>query len=808
MHKLKYLSCIVLTAASVQFAVGQHISRKTEAINQNWTFHLGHVKNANETAFDDGSWRKLNLPHDWSIEGSFSKDHPATPGGGALPGGTGWYRKSFTVPAASKGKTVFIDFDGVYRNSEVWINGHYLGKRPNGYISFRYDISDYLNYGKDNVLSVKVDNSEQPNSRWYSGSGIYRSVWLTTTGNVFVDQYGSQITTPQVTEANASVVVKTTINNKLAMGKKVTLKTSLVNAQGKVVAQQSSVVILSAQATEFTQNFKVDKPALWSDKNPNLYKAVIKIVDGKTELDAYTSNFGIRYFNFDKDKGFTLNGKPLKIKGVCNHHDLGALGSAFNVRATQRQLELLKEMGCNGIRTSHNPPAPQLLDLCDQMGFIVMDEAFDMWKKGKNKFDYSLDWDKWHVQDLKDQVKRDRNHPSVFVWSIGNEISEQWSKDAADTSGRAIARELASIVRQLDDRPITSANNEVNPSNNLILSGALDLIGYNYNHDKFDKFHETYPGKKLIASETVSALQTRGHYDMPSDSMRIWPTAWDKPLLTGNADLSCSAYDNCRTPWGSTHEETMKVFTKYDHVSGMFIWTGFDYLGEPTPYPWPARSSYFGIIDLAGFPKDVYYMYQSQWTDKPVLHVFPHWNWKAGQTVDVWAYYNNADEVELLLNGRSLGVRKKDTDQFHVVWRVPFEAGTLKAISRKDGKLVLTKEVSTAGKAAKIILTADRSKIKANGEDLSFITAKIVDANGNMVPDADNELTFKVDGEAFIAAVDNGSPTSMESFKADHRKVFNGLALAILQAKNKTGKVTFTATADGLPTTSLQIELN
>ncbi|MCO4291571.1 DUF4982 domain-containing protein [Solitalea sp. MAHUQ-68] len=804
MHKIKYLSCILLAVVNLQIAVAQNNSRKIESFNQNWKFYLGNATNATESSFDDAKWRTLNLPHDWSIEGSFSKDHPATPGGGALPGGTGWYRKTFTIPQTSKGKSVFINFDGVYRNSEVWINGHYLGKRPNGYISFQYDLSDYLNFDKANVLVVKVDNAEQPNSRWYSGSGIYRNVSLITTGKVFVDKYGSHITTPAVSEQKAEVVVKTTLKNKLKESQKVIVKTILYNAKGKTVAEATASTVLSGTSAEITQNFNVANPSLWSDVTPSLYKAVTRIQSGSAVLDQYETSFGIRYFSFDKDKGFSLNGKLLKIKGVCNHHDLGALGSAFNVRAAQRQLELLKKMGCNGIRTSHNPPAPQLLDLCDQMGFIVMDEAFDMWKKEKNKFDYHLDWDEWHVRDLEDQVMRDRNHPCVFIWSIGNEIPEQWSKEG-DSTGRIIARELASIVRKLDNRPITSANNEVNPSNSIIQSGALDLIGYNYNHDKFGKFHETYPGKKFIASETVSALQTRGHYDMPSDSMRIWPTAWDKPLLTGNADLTCSAYDNCRTPWGSTHEETLKVFANLDHVSGMFIWTGFDYLGEPTPYPWPARSSYFGIIDLAGFPKDVYYLYQSVWTDKPVLHIFPHWNWKAGQTVDVWAYFNNADEVELYLNGKSQGVRKKTNDDMHVVWRLPFEAGTLKAVSRKGGKEVLTKEISTAGKAAKIVLTADRNKIKANGVDLSFVTAKIVDANGNMVPDADNQLSFTVKGEAFIAGVDNGSPTSMESFKDTNRKAFNGLALAIVQAKNKSGKVIFTANAEGLPSASLEL---
>jgi beta-galactosidase len=466
-------------------------------------------------------------------------------------------------------------------------------------------------------------------------------------------------------------------------------------------------------------------------------------------------------------------------------------------------------MGINGIRTSHNPPAPELLDLCDKMGFIVMDEAFDMWKKPKNPYDYHLYWDEWHKKDLEDQVLRDRNHPSVFIWSIGNEIPEQWAgQDGKDTSGTVIARELAAIVHSLDTtRPITSAMDHPDPQNAIYSSGALDLVGFNYHHREYKTFPQKFPGKKFIATETVSSLNTRGHYDMPSDSIRRWPERWDKPFNEGNPDTTCSAYDNCSAPWGSSHEETLKELLRYDFASGMFIWTGFDYIGEPTPYQWPARSSYFGIVDLAGFPKDVYYLYQSLFTDKTVLHIFPHWNWKMGQTIDVWAYYNNADEVELFLNGRSLGTRKKQGDDLHVMWRVVYESGTLKAVSRKNGKVVLTKEIKTAGRPAKIILSADRKIISADGKDLSFITIAIVDKEGNMVPGANNLVKFTITGEGFIAGVDNGSETSMESFKASERKAFNGLCLAVIQAKEKAGKVELNATSDGLSSANLTIEV-
>jgi len=486
------------------------------------------------------------------------------------------------------------------------------------------------------------------------------------------------------------------------------------------------------------------------------------------------------------------------------------LGTAINERALQRQLEILKAMGCNAIRTSHNPPAPELLDLCDRMGFIVLDEAFDMWKLEKTKYDYHLYWDEWHKKDLEDMVLRDRNHPSVMIWSIGNEINEGWnSKDTTlNNPGAKIAVELAAIIHALDTtRPITSALNNPNPSNPIYFSGALDLVGYNYDNNNLVNFHKRFPGKKFLGTETVSALETRGHYDiyLPSDSIRRWPIAWDKPFISGNADLTVSAYDQVSAPWGSTHEEAWKVFKKYDFLSGQFIWTGFDYIGEPTPYPWPARSSYFGIIDLAGFPKDVYYMYQSEWMDKKVLHVFPHWNWKMGDTVDIWAYYNHADEVELYLNGKSLGTRSKSGDDLHVKWRVPFDPGILKAISRKNGQTVLTQEIKTAGKPAKIILIADRKSIKPDAKDLSFVTIKIVDANGVMVPDANNHVQLNITDNGSIIGVDNGSETSMESFKAHERNAFNGLALVVVQSKEKPGNIIVTASSPGLESARLQI---
>ena len=792
-------------------------SRQILDFNEGWRFFLGDDPKAAQEVYPDQSWRQLDLPHDFSIEGNFSKSHPAGFGAGALPGGIGWYRKTFVIPASSKGKYLAINFDGIYRDAEVWVNGHFLGERPNGYIAFQYELSPYLNYGAKNTIAVRADNSKQPNSRWYSGSGIYREVKLISSGALRIAQWGRFITTPSVKATHAVVKVESRIVNNLKAVAAGELRTFIYDQQDRLVASQRQKFnpkmislghhkgLNDQHELKMTTELRVSHPRLWSDTDPYLYRIQTQIWVAGKETDREESALGIRSFSFDADRGFILNGKELKIRGVCNHHDLGALGAAFNKRAAMRQLEMLKKMGCNGIRTSHNAPASALLDLCDRMGFIVMDEAFDMWAKKKTDFDGHLNWTDGHKRDLEDLVLRDRNHPSVFIWSTGNEIQEQWGT-GADTAGRVIARSLTAIVKNLDPtRPVTTANNDVNTYNNLIQSGAMDLIGYNYNHDKWKDFHKTYPGKKLIATETTSALQTRGHYDLPSDSIRIWPTAWDKPLLTGNSDFSCSAYDNCRTPWGSTHEETLQAFENNPVVSGMFVWTGFDYLGEPTPYEWPARSSYFGIIDLAGFPKDVYYLYQSVWTNTPVLHIFPHWNWKAGQLVDVWAYYSQADEVELFLNGQSLGIRKKEGQEMKVSWKVKYAPGTLKAVSRKSGKVVLERNIATAGQPAKLMLTADRAQINADGKDLSYITVKLLDQEGNLIPDAAHQVSFSVEGPASIAGIDNGSPTSHESFQANPHQAFNGLVMVILKAKKEPSKVRLIASSPGLQSGTIEI---
>ncbi len=794
--------------------------RHTLNFNSEWKFYLGNDSLASNHNYNDAGWRSVILPHDWSIELSFSATAPATNQGGALPGGYGWYRKNFSLPVSSKNKNVSINFDGVYRNSEVWINGHYLGKRPNGYIAFEYDLTPYLLFGAaKNVIAVKVDNSQQPNSRWYTGSGIYRDVMLVTTNKIYIEQTGVFFSPALYSLKNNKretydPAVKTSVfgdlrihslsfRNTTGREQKITSTVVILDSAGKKITTYESNSIL-LDTFSWGSPIGVDKtyavwgvkdPILWSPDRPYLYKAITTIYQDGKPLDEVSTNIGFRKFAFDRENGFFLNGIPTKIKGVCLHHDLGALGAAFNYRAAERQLEILKAMGCNAIRTAHNPPAAQFLDLCDKMGFLVMDESFDIWQKRKSKFDYSADFKQWYRQDLEDMISRDRNHPSIFMWSIGNEIREQF-----DSTGLTITKELTDIVKKLDNtRPVTSALTETDTTKNFIYqSNALDVTGWNYNQQNFPEFLKRSPGKIFIGAETTSALQTRGHYDMPSDSIRVWPPKGQKELKNGNIDWTVSAYDNVKANWGSTHEETWKIIKQHDFLSGLFVWTGFDYLGEPTPYPWPARSSYFGIIDLAGFPKDVYYMYQSEWTAKPVLHIFPHWNWQPGKIVDVWAYYNNADEVELFLNGKSLGIKKKGLEDLHVMWRVPFATGTLKAVSRKNGSIVLVKEIKTAGKPFKLELVADRQHIKAGGKDLSFITARVVDQDGVLVPGANNTLHFSTSGTATIAGTDNGYQADTTSLVSTTRKAWKGMALAIIRSSPKKGNNTLTVRSPGL----------
>ena len=804
---------LFLIASAISLVVS---ARDRKCFDEGWLFTLGDSVSMSDTNYDDSSWRRLDLPHDWAIEGDFLPSHPSGAGGGALPGGIGWYRKHFKVETSDR---YFIEFDGVYMNSTVYVNGRQVGFRPYGYSSFEYDITPYIIKGAENIIAVKVDNSDQPNSRWYSGCGIYRHVWLTTTPSSHFNHWGVHV----VTEANGTVSVTSdfTIDYPQPFCK---VRNTILDDKGNAVATSTS--------SRATDKLKVRRPHLWSIEDPYVYTVRTELMKGKEVIDTYVTTTGFRSFRFDAQKGFSLNGKSMKINGVCEHHDLGCLGAAINEDAIHRKLTILKEMGVNAIRCSHNPPAPELLNMCDTMGFIVMDESFDMWRRKKTQNDYARFFDEWHERDLADLVKRDRNHPSILMWSIGNEVLEQWSSAEADTLtleqanlilnaghdastlakegelsvNSLLTRHLAEIVRKLDDtRPITAGCNEPDPGNHLFKSGAIDIIGFNYHHQWVKDVPRNFPGKPFIFSESVSALQTRGFYMMPSDSVYVAPKEWWLPYT--DPSFKCSAYDNMHASWSSTHEKTWDVVKHNDFVGGQFIWTGFDYIGEPTPYAFPARSSYFGIIDLAGFPKDSYYMYQSEWTEKPVLHLFPHWNWIEGQTIDMWCYYNQADEVELFINGKSQGVRKKaDSHQYHVMWRVTFEPGEVKVVARRDGKQVREQVIRTAGAPDHIRLTSDRNAIYANGKSLAFVTVEIVDKEGNVCPNAENQVFFSVEGNATIAGVDNGLQTSMERFKADNRKAFAGKCLVVLQAKKNPGSIRLTAKGVDLRQATLELK--
>ena len=793
-------------------------ARERVSFDEQWLFILADSSQMANSEYKDSHWRKLDLPHDWAIEGDFMPSNPSGAGGGALPGGVGWYRKHFRVGNADR---YYVEFDGVYMNAAVFINGHKLGMRPYGYSSFEYDLTPYLKRNGDNVIAVRVDNSDQPNSRWYSGCGIYRHVWLTATSNLHVAHWGVYANT----DKTGNVLVEVTLQNDGNSNSKPKFRFTVTDEAGKVVAKSMS-------STPKTR-IKVGKPVLWSIDNPYTYTLKTEILSDGNVVDEYTITTGFRYFNFDPQKGFSLNGKSMKINGVCEHHDLGCLGAAINEDALHRKLTILKDMGVNAIRCSHNPPAPELLNMCDTMGFIVMDEAFDMWRRRKTQNDYARFFDEWHERDLTDLVLRDRNHPCIIMWSIGNEVLEQWSSAEADTltleqanlilnaghDASTLAKEgemsvnslltthLAEIVKRYDkSRPITAGCNEPSPNNHLFKSGAIDIIGFNYHHQWVKDVPKNFPNKPFIFSESVSALQTRGFYMMPSDTVYVAPKEWWLPYT--DPSMKCSAYDNMHASWSSTHEETWDVVKHNDFVGGQFIWTGFDYIGEPTPYSYPARSSYFGIIDLAGFPKDTYYLYQSEWTDKPVLHLFPHWNWIEGQTIDMWCYYNNADEVELFINGKSQGVRRKEnTHQYHVMWRVTFEPGEVKVLAKKDGKVVRQQTIRTAGPAYQIRLTPDRNVIKADGKSLAFITVEVLDKDGNLCPNAENQIFFDINGNASIEGVDNGCQTSLERFKDNNRKAYFGKCLLVVRSDKIPGDVEIKATAVDLKKSTVKIRV-
>ena len=813
---------LAAAAAVIVCACGNDARLRTsEDFNFDWRFSLGDAVEWSAESFDDSQWRELHLPHDWSVEGNFSKDNPSTPSGGALPGGIGWYRKHFSTPELSGGKRVWVEFDGVFMNSTVYVNGQEMGTRPYGYSSFRYDITSALHpeTGADNLIAVRCDNALQPNSRWYAGCGIYRNVRLTVVPQVHVAWNGTFVRT----SSNGAISVTVEVENGAEPCEAV-IAQRVLDADGRAVAKSEKTVSLSAGLNTVEDGAGLSSYTCWDVTDPYLYTLETTVSIGGKAADRYLTRFGIRSCEWDKDRGFLLNGRELKLLGVCLHHDSGALGTAVHRRALQRQLQILKDMGVNAIRTSHNPPAPTLLELCDEMGFVVIDEGMDMWRKRKTAYDYSRFFDEWHERDIRDFVQRDRNHPCVIMWSAGNEILEQWNSNEDDiknlTAEQAnllmnfmsslpqyegsddnpnilLTKHLAAIYKEMDPtRPVTAGLNETAPSNNLIRSGALDILGFNYHTWDYDKVREWYPDSPMYGSETVSGLMSRGVYLQPSDVEMKVPAHWSQTYETPHHQ--CPAYDCWHAPWSDLHEWGWVTIKERPYMAGTFVWTGFDYLGEPTPYSWPSRSSYFGIVDLAGFPKDVYWMYQSEWTDKPVLHLFPHWNWSEGDEIDVWAYYGQADEVELFLNGKSLGKSSKEGSRLHAQWlRVPYEPGVIEAVSYKDGAEVMRDRRETTGEPVALKLTADRNVIDADGYDLSYVTVEAVDSEGRAVPTADLMLRFDVSGAGELAGVDNGNPADTLSLKGHDKALFSGKALGIVRSiRGQKGTASLTVTSE------------
>ena len=779
----KLVSFLVLF---VTFLFGIAQPREAVDFNGDWSFTLEDDLQFRRADFVAANWQKIALPHDWSIGFDFGEEYPAGNAGGALPGGVGWYRKDFSLPEEDKGKHIVLHFGGVYRYAEVWINDRYLGKNINGYLSFEHDLTPYLHYGnKPNVVAVRVDNSLQPNSRWYTGSGIYRDVKLEKRSSVHLLRAETFITTPEVTIEKSTLRIQSALNRATAKPSRILVK--LQDKNQKLLAEK----VVTIAGDQFEDELQLGTLSLWSPENPTLYDLQIVLLDNANKVqDALTYQVGFRHFHFDEKQGFSLNGKPYKLFGVCLHHDLGALGAAFNKSAAKRQLLIMKDMGVNAIRTAHNPPAEEFLDLCDELGFLVQNEAYDMWAKRKNKFDYHIDFEQHYIDDLVSLIKRDRNHTSVFMWSIGNEIREQF-----DSTGIALTKNMSEVVKRLDPtRPVTAALTETNYDKNFIAQArSLDVLGFNYKYFDYDKLPVEFKGFPLIASETTSALQTRGVYDSVHDTIQLWPaSSQDKFVTNGNPDFTVSAYDNVAAYWGTSHERAWLEVKKRDFLGGIFVWTGFDYLGEPVPYPYPARSSYYGIVDLAGLPKDVYYMYQSEWADTDVLHLLPHWNWQDGETVDVWCYYNYADAVELFLNGRSLGRKSKTDEQLHTEWKVPFEAGELKAVKIKDGKVVQEVIKRTAGEPVDIRVDVEHDRYAVDGStDLHFLTVSLVDERGTIVPDSDVEISFVPTENITIVGTDNGYQADLNSLSSPKRNTYKGLAVGILKKEDgdKPGKV-------------------
>ncbi|TPX16328.1 uncharacterized protein E0L32_003977 [Thyridium curvatum] len=750
-----------------------------------------------QSSFDDSAWDAVDLPHDWAIKGPFYTGNNPTvgPGMGRLPSqGVGWYRRKFSIADAESDKSIYLDVDGAMSYSMVWLNGQFVGGWPYGYASWRVDLTPYIVKG-DNVVAIRLDNALD-NSRWYPGAGIYRNVWLTKVHTTHVGQTGTYITSRQVSATSATVDLVVQVENAAPSGTaevQVSTDVHLYDAStgktGDQVAEfpKGVVTVGASQVKSSNATVVLQNPQLWGpppSQKPNLYVAVTRLSLGDEVIDQYETRFGIRSIEYKND-GLRVNGEKIYLHGLCQHHDLGSLGSAFNIHAAERQLEMLQNMGANAVRTSHNPPAPELLDLADKLGILILDEIFDTWNSHKTRNDFQTIFSDWREPDLRAFVRRDRNHPSIFAWSFGNEVSEQGSAQGANT-----ARELKGIIHEEDPtRQTTVAMNSAGPD--AALYSVIDLIGLNYqgegsrpNNAKFPTFRSRFPDRMLYSTESASAISSRGQYMFPVD-------ASNNAKVQGNrggnpATSQVSAYDIYAVDWGASPDGVFEAQDRYPYVAGEFVWTGWDYIGEPTPYN--TRSSYFGIIDLAGFPKDRFYLYQSRWRpDLQMAHILPHWNWpdRVGKVTPVHVF-SAGSEAELFLNGKSLGRQKKKDYTYRFRWdNVSYEAGELRVVTYKDGKEWANATMRTTGNAAGVKLSTykDRTTIKADGTDLSFITATVVDDKGEFVATATDNLTFSVEGPGEIVSTDNGDATDYVAFPSKERKAFAGLALGIVKAK-------------------------
>lgn len=791
--------------------------RIIKLLDTNWKFFNAEVKGGEQPLLNTDNWLTVDVPHDWAITGKFDEKNDIqekqvyengklvtklfSGRTGGLPHvGIGWYRKALEIPASWNGKKIFVEFDGAMSHARVYLNGQFVGEWPYGYASFGFELTDKIAFGGENLLSVRLENLPS-SSRYYPGAGLYRNVRLVVTNPVFVKQWGTYITTPDIEKGKGTVAIETSLEGLKAATQSIKLTTNIYNAENKLVASVTNPVVGSKTMT--MQQLVVDQPHLWSNTVPYLYRTEsIVEVEGK-KTDHYETVFGFRYFKFTNNEGFFLNGKNMKLNGVCMHHDLGALGAAINTSAIKRQLTILQEMGCNAIRTSHNPPAPELLQLCNEMGFLVVDEVFDEWKNAKVPNGYNTLWDNWAEKDLVAFIHRDRNHPCVILWSLGNEIKEQ-----SLAGGWVYCKFLVDICKREDPtRPTTAGFEVIEGAIKNGLAGIVDVPGWNYKPQHYKSTHEQFPKWAMYGSETVSAVSSRGEYFFPAAPN----------VIRTRKPYQCSSYDmEFPRPAAAWPDKEFAAQDSFPFIAGEFVWTGFDYLGEPTPFnvEWPSRSSYFGIIDLAGIPKDRFYLYQSKWSNKEVLHLLPHWNWPGmeGKPIAVHCY-TNFQKAELFLNGKSMGIRIKDPSKlftkYRLVWdAVPYEPGELKVVALDvANKPIKEAFMRTAENPARIILKADRKIVSHSEKELAFVTVLVVDDNGVICPRAANKIELSMEGGGILKAADNGDATCLESFADPVRSAFNGQCMAIIQSTATQGEMKLVAQSPGLEKAEISIQI-